>query len=96
MPGDSLYVASCTAPTTLADARKLRNPIDELEAAATHQKFAPIMEANARRIARLPQLERIALAAEELAQAVESWMAGHGTYDGSLSDALSAFREACK
>jgi hypothetical protein len=47
-------------------------------------------EANARRIARVPRLERIALAAEELAEAVqrsEPWE--------DIDDALAAFRAAC-
>jgi len=54
-------------------------------------------KANARRIARLPDLERIALAANELADSVDSlleYMRGHDDGCGKTSAALTAFREA--
>lgn len=55
--------------------------------------------ADARRIARVPQLERIALAAEELFEALEDGLCNSGTpgFDHHrLSRAQDAFRDACK
>lgn len=61
-------------------------------------------DVNARRIARVPQLERIALAAEGFAALAEDMMEDlvkHGgyTFEDDFKaelDALTAFREACK
>jgi hypothetical protein len=50
--------------------------------------------AEARRIARVPDLERIALAANELAEQADNWLNGGKTWDHSLSEALTKFREA--
>jgi len=49
---------------------------------------------NARRIARVPQLEAIALAAEELAEVAER-LANHN-YDEAVFDAIQKLWEACK
>lgn len=54
-------------------------------------------EANARRIARVPQMETALLAAEELAGAVESWenaAVDHMEFQDKLFAALSAYRSA--
>ena len=54
-------------------------------------------DADMRRFCRLPDLERIALAANELADSVDSlleYMRGHDDGCGKTSAALTAFREA--
>ncbi|MFV1798209.1 hypothetical protein [Phaeobacter sp. Ay1a-4a] len=51
-------------------------------------------EANARRIARVPQLERIALAAEALLNSIEVGFDEHGGW--LPNEAIDALREACE
>ena len=60
------------------------------------------IQANARRIARVPQIERIALAAKMLAEIIDMPVQSHGDlgryhYDWVVIDAaLAAFREAAE
>ncbi|WP_425070683.1 hypothetical protein [Sagittula sp. S175] len=90
-PATSLVLATCHAPATRDEAKRMSRPLDSLEAAATLRRFSPVIESNARRIARLPDLEdayiaaveelarkdAALLAAEELARAVEAITSRH-------------------
>lgn len=52
-------------------------------------------ESDSRRIARVPQLEAIALAAEELKEAID-YCDNHGVVPADICDALDKLEEACK
>ncbi|MDC0657078.1 hypothetical protein N6L27_03615 [Leisingera sp. SS27] len=86
------YVTTADGSWVLSESRA-REAGNYVPTKEHREQVAAAQDADARRIARVPQLERIALAAEELAKACED---RGGLSAERQGEALAAFREACK
>lgn len=80
--------------------QSLMNRHPSLTVAIVAGLYDGTVECDSNRIARVPQLEAIALAAEDLVDALEALEQGDDSTDGTAGDiargAINKFEEACK